>query len=182
VKKLWVWCVLATLGACSTDRTMVTMGEPIKEAQKASNEAGDLLPELTGCEIIQKRARRVLEVSPAGVTIRVLAEPQLEGRAYVRVWYPERHARHIGDYELGDIFIPASALDGPGQKTLAIDIEFVASDGRFFQCDGGLSFEIPASPPPTTTTVPVPPPTTSTVPPCPAGWRWDPKKGKCVRC
>ena len=106
--------------------------------------AGESVPRVesdapTQCEILGIQARRVLEVRPGQVTLRVLANNVGEG-TYVRIFNADT-GKKLGDYDLGDITLFLE----PGVYRLLIYTE-ARVNGRTIQCDGSLSFTIPENP------------------------------------
>lgn len=145
--------ILAILGlfiGCSN--TSVTGPEEVTDAGLASSSVhDDLVPnpgvrpgvqaEPTACETIGIRARRVVEVGPGYVIIRVEAD----NGEYVRLWRGDRNDNNkIGDFDLGDIRLEFP--EGYAGK-ITVDVER-KSDSGIVQCDGSVTVDVPRLPPP----------------------------------
>jgi hypothetical protein len=95
---------------------------------------------VAGCDVLQLTARRVLEVSPGQVTLRVLATYLGDGEPYVRI-IDASTGQHLGDHPLGNITLQLT--EGPYRLFIFVE---VSDSAGFFQCDGSVSFDISGAP------------------------------------
>jgi hypothetical protein len=109
----------------------------------------NVIPEpLAGCTVLPIAARRVLNVEPGRVTLRVLTDYTGTGSPWVKVLDA---GELIAVTEPGDFAIELA----PGRYHLTIYVEVEDARG-FYQCDGGLDVDVPAPPPPATPPPPAP--------------------------
>lgn len=139
------------LGACTSNSTPTELptgpsmvSVPSQSSGGGSttfNGSGQTLPK--GCNVLSITARRVIEVRPGEVSILVTVDYDGDGEPYVKV-IDRKTGRRIGRYVPGGITIQGLS---PGSYDLQIFVEVEDSQG-FFQCDGGLQFDIPKPPEP----------------------------------
>lgn len=170
-----VLCLGFLLGCSDTPvgPTEVTNGNsssflPVSSGDDRSGPSVGVDSEPTECETIVITARRVLDVSPTSVTLRVLATYEGENAPRVRI-VDRATGVLIGDFALGDITLTVR----PGSYSWFVFVE-VNTAGGLIQCDGSVSFVIPepecvgdCTPPPPCTEDCEPPPTCEELENCP---------------